>query len=526
MGKLLLSLPYGGSDTNAEKGLFKMNYIQQIIEQLSKMSEEQKNLWILSQAKLCEESKRQGFLQSLTGEKKIPYMPSQREIGEFCHKVENGDIYLEYETHYYEFDDDGRYIDDWKTWHNDPFKAMLYLDSIFKGCHDLLILDEYGMAADILDKVCKLEFEVVEASESDDYVEAEDGLFTLADAVSEGMLSRKLAEIGMDWVRAALGRANERDESVPVREVLDLLEYPICKSVHPHMLIDDELLAGKFPDELLVHMENILGEEIQEDERFFREKYANVNYSYEKIRIRERLIRKKEILLDIQLKCRKTKQRQTEHLPFAFQWKQINELFEVVRGEHVIKNQWEVDLIQKICGNLLEKDNYGEEDWELRKKVLLDLVSNRFYEKIGCREMMWELSERLCDRKEEFLVFADLLNQADRSEYERKAASLYHQYGREDKYISYLEAHLGKEGKIYAALVDCYHRQGNIDGARKVARQGLEQCKDDLTDLFIWLLADARRSKDTENYKKLYASAKRRRGADIKKIDKALESVW
>lgn len=49
--------------------MHKTKYIQQIIEQLNKMSEEQKNQWILSQAKLCKESQRQGLLQSLTGEK-------------------------------------------------------------------------------------------------------------------------------------------------------------------------------------------------------------------------------------------------------------------------------------------------------------------------------------------------------------------------------------------------------------------------------------------------------------------------
>lgn len=51
-----------------------MNYIQLITEQLNKMSEEQKNQWILSRAKLCKESERQGFLQSLTGEKKVAYI--------------------------------------------------------------------------------------------------------------------------------------------------------------------------------------------------------------------------------------------------------------------------------------------------------------------------------------------------------------------------------------------------------------------------------------------------------------------
>ena len=55
-------------------------------------------------------------------------------------------------------------------------------------------------------------------------------------------------------------------------------------------------------------------------------------------------------------------------------------------------------------------------------------------------------------------------------------------------------------------------------------RKRLERCRDELTDLFIWLLADARRRRDAEDYKKLYASAKRRRGADIKKIDTALKA--
>lgn len=149
-------------------------------------------------------------------------------------------------------------------------------------------------------------------------------LFTLFCACKEGRLSREFSEIGLDCVRASIGRANEIGDSAPAGEVIDILENPICKNVHPHMLPDDELLEEIFSDELLVQME----------------KY-------------------------------------------------------------------------------------------------------------------W---------------------------------------------------------------------QGNIDGARKTARLGLEQCRDELTDLFIWLLADARRNGDKENYKKLYASAKRRQGADIKKIDKSLES--
>ena len=501
-----------------------MDYIQQITEQLNKMSEEQKNQWILSQAKLCKENERQGFLQSLTGEKKVAYMPTRREIEEFCRKVENREIYLEYETRYYEFDDDGRYMDDWKRWHNDPFGAMPFLDSVLMGCHDLLILGEYEIAADILDKVCRLEFEVVEAPDSDEYAEKETGPFVLAGAAKERMLSRQLTEIGMDWVRAVIGRAGERGDSLPAREVIDLLKNPICKNIHPHMLVEDELTEGRVSNELLVHMENILAEEIQERERIFQERYASIRYSREKASFMEALDRKKEILQNIQLKCRKETQGWLESLSFACRWKQLNELFQLIRYERVMTNQWEVDEIQKICRSLLKMEGLGNEDWELRKKVLHNLVCYKYYERVDCKEMMSELSERLCVSKEEFLAFADMLNQSGEYEYEKKAAALYHQYGREDKYISYLESHLEKEGKNYAALVDCYQRQGNIDRARKTARQGLEQCRDELTDLFIWLLADARRRGDAEGYKKLYASAKRRRGADITKIDAALKA--
>ena len=45
-------------------------------------------------------------------EKKISYMPTEQQVEKFCRKVQNGDIFVEYETHYYEFDSDGRYMDD------------------------------------------------------------------------------------------------------------------------------------------------------------------------------------------------------------------------------------------------------------------------------------------------------------------------------------------------------------------------------------------------------------------------------
>ena len=60
-----------------------------------------------------------------------------------------------------------------------------------------------------------------------------------------------------------------------------------------HMLLDDELLEGKVSNGLLIHMKNILDEEIQEGERLFQERYADTGYYRERIRFRDALIRKK-----------------------------------------------------------------------------------------------------------------------------------------------------------------------------------------------------------------------------------------
>lgn len=54
------------------------------------------------------------------------------------------------------------------------------------------------------------------------------------------------------------------NDSLTVREVFDLLQNSVCKEVHPHMLLDNEVLEGKVSNGLLIHMKNILDEEIKE----------------------------------------------------------------------------------------------------------------------------------------------------------------------------------------------------------------------------------------------------------------------
>ena len=69
-----------------------MDFITQVTNQLQKMTESEKDAWILSQAKLTAEGHQEDFLHSLTGGKKVLGMPSAQEIADFCQKVKAGDI--------------------------------------------------------------------------------------------------------------------------------------------------------------------------------------------------------------------------------------------------------------------------------------------------------------------------------------------------------------------------------------------------------------------------------------------------
>ena len=323
-------------------------FIKLVEEQLDKKSETEKDKWILEQAKLLEESKQQGFLMSLSDEKKIMYMPSQREIEEFCEKVESGEIYTEYETHYYEFDDNGRYMDDWKVWHNDPLDAFPFLNRIFRGCHDLLILNEYKAVANILDRVCKLEFKVVESPVSDDF--EDDSPFTLVHAAEEGLLSMSISDIGADWVTACVKLVDSCDGLELAKKLIDIFEQPICKKNSPSMLIGEEL-----PNDLFSHMLNILNAKILDAEASLNNMFSKTVFSHEKFLYEKKLERKREILLNIQFKCLEQKQKNHQQKVSILEasWKQIKELFGILRYEQ-IGDQFTLKelhyLIQKSVG--------------------------------------------------------------------------------------------------------------------------------------------------------------------------------
>ena len=507
-----------------------MDFITQVTHQLQKMTEKEKDSWILSQAKLTAEGGQEDFLLSLTGSKKVMGMPSEQEIAGFCQKVESGEIYLEYMTRYCEFDRAGHYMDDWEVWYEDPFGAGKFLDRVFIGCHELLLLDDCQMAADILERVLNLKFSVEEGEESEDGPEEE--FLSMEDADGEDLFSKKLADVAGDWLRAQARLLKGQPVKKTAGRLLEILEHPVCRKVKPRILLEEDVTQQIFRDmrDMLERGMDELKAQLKElnkkqDGHLGRRDYTNLKKTYQ---IQKTLDRKQEILSDINIKCLQrdsgTKgegaQAAASASKLEISWKKIRELAKWLSYERYIDDQPEQEEIRDICEELLQSDQLTDESWKIRREVLNDIISNAYYYEYGCDDCMEKLSEKLCANKAECLELADMIERV--GHYREKAARLYHRCGRDDKYVSYLEKNLGKRSKEYAALITYYRENGKKEEACRVARLGLEKCKEDLTDCFICLLLNAKETDGQEQFQKLYASAKRRKRVDILRINAAI----
>ncbi|POP31189.1 hypothetical protein C3B58_17620 [Lactonifactor longoviformis] len=137
----------------------------------------------------------------------------------------------------------------------------------------------------------------------------------------------------------------------------------------------------------------------------------------------------------------------------------------------MIDDQPEIDTIQNICEALIRNGKLEQEDWGIRKKVLEDIIRNKYYVYYNCGDVMEELTEKLCANREEYLACADIMDAS--GTYKERAAYLYYEHGKEDKYLSYLEEHLESSSKEYSALITYYQEHGQQEDACRVAELGL-----------------------------------------------------
>ena len=445
---------------------------------------------------------------SLTERQNIVSIPSKKEIDDYCGRVKAGEIALRYEKRYVEFDEDGSYLGQWRLYYEDPEGAMDFLDRVLLGCDAMLKMREYKDAADILDQVCRLEWTAKAEKE-------EETDFTIVTACRNRLLSMTQAEISRDWTTAVV-ESREWNGRELAKKLLELLNEPVCEDWKPV-----ELLGRKIPPDTFSQMICLLEEEIGEELAELENMYSEKEWIYPNWRLKKDIDRKQELIAGIRSKCMLPEEKKADNVSvLAACWKQIKDQLTRLSYEPYIDDQLEIDEVWEICEALIKRGGLEQEDWQLRRRILKELVENDYYDYYSCYDPLHDLVEHFCTEPWEYLELADMMESCG---YEwRKAADLYLKYGREDKYVDILEVHLEKDSKTYVDLMNYYRKQKMEDEARHVAEQCLEKCKDELTDIFIFLLTDAERNGQAERFQKYYNSAKRRRSVDMGRLEEAL----
>lgn len=483
------------------------NFYDKIQKQLEMMTEQEKDAWILSQAKILPESDQEDFYKSICGTKKIIYMPELSEIEKFCKKVENGDISIEYETHYVEFDDYGHYHDDWEYHFYDPDHAMRFLSSVFRGCHDLIVLEEYPQALEILDKVITLEFTIVDAPDTDDT--CQDELMNLDKAVREGLISINKEDLLKDYILACRNAvSNKKLAAEKIAAVLEMELFEDSKAYFCAEIAEED----PFWDEIKKKLED----DLQRYEDEFTEKRNKDKYYWGEYRDKKRIQYIRE-LLEVLGKLGKEEKKPKQSF-LRGTWNQIMSLILELSSEPYIDDQTQIEEIWNIVEALLKRGRFDKEPWEVKAYILGEIYENEYYDYYGVYDPMCDLANAICSNKEENLKRAAIMMKAGGGYFGAEAARLYRELGEEEKCVEYFENHLGKGEEPYIILMD-YYKNRNYKKAVEIAKLAIQNCQKDQTPFFLFLLQDARDRGDEAAYKKLMQSAHRRRAVRVSEID-------
>lgn len=481
------------------------DFLKKVKEQLKNMSEEEKDTWIISQAKTVSEWEQEDFYKSICGTKKIIYMPEKQEIDKFCEQAENGEIVIEYETHYVEFDDMGFYHDDWEQTYHDPSYAMIFLSKIFRGCHDLVILEDYILSYEILERVLKIRFQIVDHPDTDDCCEEE--FFELYDGVKNGILYINCKQILQDYLISCQEYYKDKKES-PAKKMASVLEMSLFEDILPSQCLD--FIAQ---DSLISDLINELKLDLAESEKTLDERLKADPYYVGEYRDKTRIKRIRKIIEDLNGYGNKKKKEPISFLRGS--WKQISELLKALSYEPYIDDQWQIEEIWNICQALIKRGRFEEEPWDVKEQILRKIYENGLYNEYGCYDPMNDLAEALCVSDEENLCRAQIMKESGE---EKMAAELYRELGQEDKCVEYYEKHLGKNCEAYEIVMN-YYKERNYEKAIEVAELALEKCKDDQTPFIIFLMEDSERCGDEKRFQKLNKSAHMRKAVDSDKVD-------
>ena len=482
-------------------------FYKKIQEQLNRMTEAEKDSWILSQAKILPTWKQEDFYKSICGTKKVINMPERDELIAFCEKVRNGDISVVYETHYVEFDDYGHFHDDWEHDFYDPKHAMSFISSVIKGCHDLIVLEEYEDAFRILDDIIGLRFAIIDHPDTDDT--CEDEYMDLDMAVHEGILSINRDDLLRDYIESC--RYSVKDSSVAAEKIVAAFEMELFEDCKTNVCIT---IAPNDP--LLSEIKKKLKDDLDKYEKDFADKSKKDKYYWGEYRDKER-IRHIAAMIEFFGKIGK-KQKKPKESFLRGTWSQISDLILDLEDEPYIDDQVQIEEIWNIVEALLKRGGFEKEPWEVKESILKEIYDNDFYDYYGVYDPMKDLANAICTTREENLKRAEIMMKAGRGYLGADAAKLYRELGEEDKCAEYFEKHLGREEEPYEILVD-YYKDRNHEKAIEIASLAIQKCQKDQTSFFIFLLQDAKDRKDEAMFKKLMQSAHKRRAVKSSVVD-------
>jgi hypothetical protein len=200
-----------------------MNYnefIKEVDEKLSTMSESEKEKWIHNLARTIKENERCKFLNSLNGENNSgESIHDINEIQEWCKNIQNGDIY--FECSYCELYDENYWRDDSYEYY-DTYEIGKKLISAFQVAEDLLYQKKYEKALGLYDLLINMIFQAYD-SDSEETMELE-----IEELVDENLVSLNLKKIVLNLLYAKYQTSNGKDR---VQVIFNYIKLNISKDI-------------------------------------------------------------------------------------------------------------------------------------------------------------------------------------------------------------------------------------------------------------------------------------------------------
>ncbi len=206
------------------------------------------------------------------------------------------------------------------------------------------------------------------------------------------------------------------------------------------------------------------------------------------------------------------------------QWAEIMRLIETLKYEPYIDDQIEISDIWEICEDMIKSGRLRSEPWHIRRSVIESIVEGEYYDEFGVYDPLEDLFHALMLTTEEKIEIADMIFKTGSDYMKKDGALLYKECGRLDKYIAYVENRLYKNEAPYMEVID-YYKNRDRKKAVEIAELGLKKCKDDQTELIIFLIRCAREDGDNEKEASLLKSARARKAVDYSKVSEALDKL-